>query len=491
MKLKFKLLTHSFKQFSSLLLLSVLFSVLSSCGSSDSNRYSNNNLNQNNSINKTQETPPPNLTLYVHGFSKDGYKKTGVFGASYQDPDIQKFLDLGSIQTADSDTGIHLFKATSYYGDTPPLYYSEQDNEELHAITTQWDGGIPRYAMIVAKYAKQIMQEENVDQINIVSGSMGSLVTRWMIEKNVENLASNKKIAKWYSLEGVITGNYAAGKRKIIKNFYSDIKSIDIKHMSPQWINKNLHSPADEADNPYYKNILLGQQASTDDNLNNEALTQFLFLNGQFSANDGTQRVQETRFTTTTERAQFNNQPPTFTLIHKNHLNLTEHTGAWAGVLTFLNAKKRVRITLLDARVDNLHEKIRWYNRKAEIIFGSKVYSPQTETIWGITEAISERTREGATLPVHKYKRRGQQKELNQIILNQFVPANETELRIQLTAEEIDYGPKYGVYETRRHHYGLINQASFNVPVEDGTYAFDSHDWSFRLNVKVVEYYVH
>ncbi len=464
-------------------LLSLLFlTLLTACGGGG-NSTAKNNLRQ-----AEPQPPATQLTLYIHGFDKNGYKQIGVYGDSYDDAAIQKFRELSAYQSSDSNAPINKLEATSYYGDTSPLYYTDQDTQDINNITTQWNGGIPRYAMIVAKYAKHLMQQENVDQINIVSGSMGSLVTRWMIEKDVEGLASNKKISKWYSLEGVIAGNYVAGKKDIIDKFYDDLDSIDILHMSPKWIENNLHSPASEADSPYYKHILLGQEASTDDDLNNGALSNFLFLNGQFSANDGTQRVKDSHFTSITEQARYNNLPPTLTLIHKHHLNIKEHTGAWASVATFLNAKKRITITLLDAQVDNIHEKIRWYNRKAEIIFASKVYSPQTQLIWGTTDAISERTRSGATLPVHKYKKNGEKRILNQLVFDQFVPADETKLHINFTVEEVDYGPKYGVYEARNNHYNLIDDMSLHVPLINGVYPYTSNDWNFRLKIEVNEY---
>ena len=434
-----------------------------------------------------------NLTLFVHGFDKDGYKAKGIFGEKYPDEALEKFQALGENYPVTEDTTVlNITKATTYYGDTPPSYYTEKDIQDLNEVTAQWDGGIPRYAMVVAKYAKHLMKQEKVDRINIVSGSMGSLVTRWMIEKDIEGLASAKKIAKWYSLEGVIRGNYAADRKEYIENFYGGgaLDSIDITHMTSDWIKENLQNPVSDAMSPLYKDILLGQQASTDDNLSNGALTALLFLNHQFSANDGTQRVKDCRFDKTLPEARFNDLSPTFTLIHKNHLSLKDHKGAWANVMVFLNAKKRVKITLLDAKVEDIKEDFHWYNtnERAEIIFASKVYSSKVEKHWGIKEAIAENTRSGATLPVHHYDKNGDEKELNQFILDQFVPADETKLVIDFKVEEIDYAAKYGVYERLNHHYDLVDKTPVSVPLENGIYPFEGNSWSFNLKVEVINY---
>ncbi len=432
-----------------------------------------------------------NLTLFVHGFDKAGYKASGVFGDYYSDEALEKFQELAQNYPATDEVRVlHIAKATTYYGDTPPAYYSEQDIEDINAVTTQWGGGIPRYAMIIAKYAAHLMQQEQVERINIVSASMGSLVTRWMIEKDVEGLASTKKIAKWYSLEGVITGNYAADRKKYIDRIYGGgaLDSIDITHMTTDWIETNLQNPISQASSPYYKDILLGQQASTDDGLNHGLLTKLLFLNGQFSANDGTQRVMDCRFDETLPEAQFNDLPPTFTLIHKDHLSLKDHQGAWANVMAFLNARKRVKITLLDAKVEDIQENISWYNRKAEIIFASKVYSPLLENNWGIDEAIAENTRSGATLSVHNYYEDGEENRLDQFILDQFVPADESELRIDFKVEEIDAALKYGVHERFKQHYDWVDETQVTVPLKNGIYPFYGDNWSFHLSVEVIDY---
>ena len=431
-----------------------------------------------------------NLTLFVHGFDKEGYQAEGVFGDEHPDDALEKFQELGDYPVANNTKIINLIKATTYYGDESPKYYTAQDMQDLKRVTEQWGGGIPRYALIVAKYAKYLMKQEKVDRINIVSGSMGSLVTRWMIEKDVEGLASQQQIAKWYSLEGVIIGNYAADRIEYIEQFYGSnaLDSIDIEHMSSDWISDNLSNSTGEASSPFYKHILLGQQASTDDDLNSGLLTKLLFLNGQFSANDGTQRVKDCRFDSITDNVRYNNLPPTFTLIHKNHLSIKDHMGAWANVMTFLNTNKRVTLTLVDAKVEDIQESIAWHNKKAEIIFASNVYSPKIEEDWGITEAITENTREGATLAVHSYIEEGEEKVLNQFVLDQLVAANETHLNIQFQVEEIDNDAKYGVYETYQKDYDLIDMTEVKVPLKDGVYGYSGEHWSFHVKVKINTY---
>jgi len=165
--------------------------------------------------------PNKTVTVYVHGFDPHGYRQSGIYGEDTQEDffaDIPSYLGLPTTAYAEDLNKSNLFAATTYYGDTPPEYYTAQDIADIDAVTQQYGGGIPRYALIVAKYAKHLMQRTGAQQVNFVSGSMGSLVVRWLIEKDLEALASTQKIARWLSVEGVVNGNYAASKSILFKS---------------------------------------------------------------------------------------------------------------------------------------------------------------------------------------------------------------------------------------------------------------------------------
>ena len=225
-----------------------------------------------------RHNPNNTVTVYVHGFSGHGAGKTGkVYGADEYESfmnDIPTFLGLPTINNPKDENKTNVFAATGYYGDTPPSYYTKQDIEDVKKVTEEFGGGIPRYALILAKYSRHLMQRTGAKQVNYVSGSMGALVTRYLIEKNLEGLAGKKKIARWLTLEGVVNGNYAASNNdllKIVKLF--EQPNIDVDHMSSEWIENNLATGRKIATSPYYKDILIGHETSTKDDLKEHALT--------------------------------------------------------------------------------------------------------------------------------------------------------------------------------------------------------------------------
>ena len=258
------------------------------CGGGDSDtKNKETTLTTNSSPQKAIEKPQTNtpeiilppktdktVTIYIHGYSKSGYKRDGVYGNDNYDEMIDTIVDMTGFDTTtnyDKNNFSNIIAITPYYGSIAPNYYTPKDIQEINDIGE----GIPRYALIIAKYAKHIMKETGADKVNLLSVSMGSLVSRYLIEKDLEHLSSNKKISKWLSLEGVIKGNIAASGDNLlslISNF--EAQPIDVEHMSYAWINNHL-----DTNSPYYNDIQIAFESSTKDNASKGLLSLWLRSN--------------------------------------------------------------------------------------------------------------------------------------------------------------------------------------------------------------------
>jgi hypothetical protein len=440
--------------------------------------------------------PNRTATIYVHGFDPDGASQGGVYGHDVLDPLLDDIADLEGLPTINQPGGItkpNVIAATTYYGDTPPPYYTAQDIADIAAVTAQWGGGIPRYALIVAKYAKRLMELSGAQQVNFVSASMGSFVTRWLIEKNVEGLAADGRIARWLSLEGVISGNWAASRNEL--TFLWDLfgtPTIDVDQMDYGWIEQYLHAPRWEADNPLLASILIGQTASTSDTANEGALTAAMLLFGEFQPNDGVQGVYDAYFQSVTAPSRYLGLSPTLTHHHVNHYELADHQGAWAQAVCFITQKRRVTVTLIRAQVTDIHEPDLplWDWTPAEIVFQSRVYSPLAASRWGIVDPLSSRHRVGASSPIVDYDFNGQEHVLDQVIFDDLVLDTETQLDLELWAEEIDWDVRYGVTEPLvPPSYDDLGGNWITVPITGpGTFFVDAPDWNADLAVEVFDY---
>src|SRR5262245_16573277 len=304
--------------------------------------------------------PNHTATIYVHGFELAGADRHGVFGEDVHAPLADSVAALVGLPIAGDPVGPlapNVAAGTTYYGDTAPSYYTSADRAEIDSITTTWGGGVPRYAAIVAKYARHVLERSGSRQVNFVSASFGSLVVRWLVERDLEGLAGEGRIARWFSAEGVVAGNWVAGHPDLVDLLaLFRPEPIDVSHMNYGWIDSHLHAPRTEADCSCYAGILLGAVGSTDDSENDGALRAAMLLYEDYHPNDGVQSLPDTYFQSVTDRSRFSGLSPTFGVFHATHTGLASVRAAWAEAATFLTASRRVTVTLVSARVANLRE---------------------------------------------------------------------------------------------------------------------------------------
>ncbi|MCP4758881.1 MAG: hypothetical protein GY876_05375 [Planctomycetes bacterium] len=441
------------------------------------------------------ETHDPNrtATIYVHGFDPDGAEMTGVFGEDMSEPLLAVIADMAGIPLLGGDPlPINSVAGTTYYGDTPPDYYSAADIAELDAITAAWGGGMPRYAFIIAKYARNVMQRTGASQVNIVSASMGTYVARWLITHDSDGLASEGTIARWLSLEGVLAGHWAA-TNDTLSDLWDEYgtPSIDVDQMHYDWCNAQYGDRL-TMDSALFGDILVGMEISTRDTEGD--LTNVMLLVNDFHANDGVVTAAEAWYHTVTPQSQFMGHEPTRTYFHVNHYELAEHSPGMAQIASFLTGTRRVRIELTDAQIQDMHEPDNWAWdwTPAEIVFTSSVIAPAADTLWGITEPVCDRQADGVASPIHEVGSNGDSLQPDHLVYDDFPPPGETTLNVTVGAVEIDDDLRYGVFEP------LIGDGwdelgedtiAVNITTPGVTYqSINAPDFSGTLRIEVIEY---
>jgi len=456
-------------------------------------------LNQHSVFTHSERT----VTVYVHGFKSDGHERNTVYGNEYSDEfssKLRAFTGFPSIFTYNKNNFSNLLIGVEFYGSKAPSYYIKSDKNDIEATSD----GIPKYSLIVAKFIKHIMKETKANKVNIVSVSMGSLITRYMIEKNLENLASDRKIEKWITVEGVLRGNYALTKlddidSRLVQNIIDFFNNApETEQMKYQWIEKNLTRNRAVMDSIYYKNILLGQISLTDSEKDGGVGLKYIFPtdkginlkhmianHGGFQPNDGYQLVQDTYCST----VNTNMQVPSHTLIHTDHVGVNTNDGVFASLTAFLEARKRVRITLIDVTVNNLHEKIiPRLNEDAEIVFENKIFSKQVKDKFFTMSPISERNYDSGLLPIHYFQEEREPKRIQQVLFDDFVLNNENKVQIKVEAYELDRSFKYKIEEfITIEPKESLGSTIVSVDLVNGVYKIVSRDWSGYIKVEVVE----
>jgi hypothetical protein len=433
------------------------------------------------------------VTIYVHGYRQEGFKKEGDYGLGWYNTfsdNLQKFTNLPmkdytDIENYDKDNFYNFLTSIDYYGKTMPSYYTQKDADEIEEVSKKYGGGIPKYALVVAKYSRYLLEETGADRINIISVSMGSLVTRWLIEKNLENLVSDKKIEKWMSVEGVVRGNYALSQvssSSIMNLFFTH--SPETEHMKYKWIEENLNPYPNEMNIPYYDDILVGQISLTDGKRTNSLLKYVLPLYGGFQPNDGFQLLKDTYFDTIKNSIQI----PSHTILHGDHIEIKKNYGSFATISSFLEAKKRVRLTLIDTTVTDIHEEITSSNQGSEIVFESQIYSSIAKERWNIEDAIDQRVYDSGALKIHNYNEVGVTYTLDKIIFDGFVLDEERELEVRIGGYEIDRSSIYYISETNKiSKKESLGEAREIIKLESGIYDISAEDWKGKIKVEIFE----
>jgi len=472
------------------LILMIILIIFTACGSGNGDNtisIPKNVLDKNSSFKHASKT----VTIYVHGFKQDGYYRDTIYGDVYDSnftTKLRDFTDLPSLSNYDKENFSNIITGVEYYGNQSPSYYTQADIDDINNSIN----GIPRYALVVAKFTKYILEQTGATKANIISVSMGSLITRYMIEKNIENLASDKKIEKWMTAEGVLRGNYALSKideinieyiKNSINSFFQN--SPETQQMKYEWITSNLTTNRNGMSSPYYNDILIGQISLTDsDKDDGVGLKYILSTHGGFQPNDGYQLVKDTYFQEVDNAIEV----PSHTLIHTDHVSINDNDSVFASLSAFLETKKRVRITLIDATVDKLHEDIvPTINEKAEIVFANQIYSPKAIEKFNITAPISQRVYDSGTLPIYHFKDRHKQKQTNQILFDDFVLDSETKVQIEIEGYEIDRSTKYDIDELAVKSKESLGRTTISIDLVDGVYPIISDDWSGHIQVEVIE----
>jgi hypothetical protein len=238
--------------------------------------------------------------------------------------------------------------------------------------------------------------------------------------------------------------------------------------------------------------ILVGEIVSTDDGYDNGALSALMSSYGEWQPNDGVQAVADARFQTITSRSRLAGLPPTLSFFHSDHLSLKGNRSAWAQAAAFITQRRRVTITMTSAKVTDLHEVHSWLWdwRPAEVVLESRVASPAIEARWGAPGPACTIEKEGAIGPLRRYNSDGETQSFSHVIFDDMVLAEETNLRLTLHAEEIDYDWRYGVLETAQlPYYDDLGSGTLLVSTTTpGTYAFQAASWSCALSVTLHDY---
>ncbi len=445
-------------------------------------------------------TPNPDktATIHVHGWNLPGATKTGDVGddrggGSTVDG-IRRFSSLPA-GTA-SPTAPNQVVATEYYGAAFPSYYSAADQAEVAA-----QKGIPRYALIVAKYARQVIARSGAEAVNLTCHSMGCEISRYLIENDVEHLASSGKLRRWVSFAGVVNGATLAdidgGKQldKIAKLIGLDL--VDVEHMNRKWVTQYVASYDHlrvEGNNPLWGNLLVHHIEATDPHIDSALGIPLMDVFGYGKVpNDGIVLDEEMYLHSQADAAKWTTPSGTLLPVGQshhlaNHFTITEQPGAQAIAAAALTGSRRARVTLSNVTLIKDHESGIFDAAPAEVVVESRIRYPYVKAIDPSDPLLDEVSMERRNAPMFRLAK-GASATPNLLLFDGPVFDAQTSVALSIKLLETDYYPAAGVNENLFSPSAALGELNQEVPLVSGDYNVTTADAKFTVHVAVESLY--
>lgn len=429
-------------------------------------------------------SPGTAIMVYIHGFDNDGWTYTNVYGDDSTIDDIAEPVNqiasfTGRPTNIANPTAPNQVCGATYYGATPPAWYTSGDIAEDNALSNTY---VPRYALRMAKYIKHVITRSGATSAIILSGSFGTEITRYMIEHNLCNLASDQLISRWMPIVGVMQGNWAASSINydLLGPIFGEDPSPDIDCMQYGWVDSNISAHA-TMNSPYFGPIIINQFVATADG------------DGYITAlcnqpNDGTNNVSDCKFNGYTTTAALHAatdgvlQMPGLAYYPTVHTGIVDDLGMWAGVVSAAENNIRVTITLTSfyAKVNgDLFGDSEW-------AFSARTKSPRAQTLWGVTNPMSNlKMEDGVSIKLDMKK--GNTRYPNWVVFDMIIPPGESQLNFEFNPYELDFFNKfYDEYEIGSTKNMGLTTATLTGSTTTFTLSNGNYSATFSVAIKAV-----
>ena len=442
--------------------------------------------------------PAKTATIHVHGWDLPGATSTGNVGDDRSGGAVvdgmRRFATLPAGITA--PTAPNQIVATEYYGATFPAYYSAADQAEVEALT-----GIPRYALIVGKYARQVLTRSGADGVNLTCHSMGCEISRYLIENDVEHLVSDGKLRRWVSFSGVVNGATLADidggmeLDKIAKLL--GLNLVDVADMNRKWVEQYVASydhVRTAGNNPAWSQLLVHHIEGTDPKISTALDIPLMDVFGYSKVpNDGVLLDEEMYLNTQTDAGKWTTPSGTLLPVGQshhfaNHFTITDQVGAQAIAAAALTGQRRVRIALTGMTLLKEHESGFLDVAPDEVVVESRIKYPYVTAIDASDPLLDEVTMDRRNAPMFRIKK-GETQTPNLMLFDGPVFDAQTTVAIDVKLWETDYYPAAGVNENRLSPNAPLGGLTQEVPLTAGDYTVTTADARFTVHVAVETLY--
>lgn len=457
------------------------------------------------------------ITVHVHGFNNNSTADLAkeVYGAHKSCSGMLGALAGYGVErpcgnTPDGHTAPNQLASVEYYGDLPAPFYTPDDIAEIEQFPYAGGPlGLQRYGLVVAKFIRHKLDVSGATHVNMVCHSMGCLITRYLIENDLEGLASEGRFVRWHTSAGVLAGARLA---RLYDN--PTVQSVggllpwnfdDFVMMHPDYVRE--HAAAWDhrlraAHSPYLRRMLIHNMGGTKPELINLAGVPIQLLdanNPGSEPNDGIMFTLDTVFDQQDPAVGFVTPAgatltPSWSYIFIDHQAVSETPSAEALAAASLFHRRKVRIVLEEVTlIDDLEadNPIELFSEggtpPAELVSEVQVrYDPYLRDTFGKDVLIHHSLIEHRTPGVLRMEE-GDTLRPDDVLFYAPVFDGMTALQLHLEILEVDLYPTGDVRELGLSGDPHDALATFRgaVPLEDGTIDVSSGKLRATLRVEV------
>lgn len=402
------------------------------------------------------------------------------------------------------------FAALEYYGRVPAPWLTPEDIAEIEAFPDD-DGpwGLQRYGLIAGKFIRHHLEKSGATHVNLACHSMGCLISRYLIENDIEGLASENRFVRWVTSAGVIGGARLA---RLYDNPQVQqvapligLELADFILMNPDWVQEHAarwDHRLQEGNNPLFRDMLIHHGGATDRRIEQAFNVQLLDLNNPGSEpNDGIMYTLDQFFHRQNDAASRHTPSgrvlsATHNFGYLDHMNYPDGDAFRTASAAALFHRRKVVVKLEEITLHNDREvrvaippRIETGQSPAEISVEVEVrYDPYVATTLGRSVLVHEATIAQRT-PDLFVMEEGKTERPEYLIYAGPIFDAMTEFQLDARIVEVDRYPRMGVEESLVTESSPLVRFEGAVPLHDHVIEISSQYASAKLSVEVVELY--
>ncbi len=454
------------------------------------------------------------MTIQVHGFSvvSDGEFEEEVYGQARRSGDLGDLMrrfQPDVVNGLEEPGNPRQVIGVEYYGATPADWLSPEDIEEIEAFDADSVDALHRYALIVGKFIRWRMETTGATDVNLLCHSMGCHVTRYMLENDIEGVASSGVVARWMTVAGVIAGARLArlfdnptvrGAAELLA-----LNTSDFVHMNPDvvvdrsaWWDHDVRA----ANNPRLTGLVVHHTVATDPRVSETGdLVRLLDLNNpDDEPNDGIVYTLDEYFHTqdpavSPRSLDGDPVPPTRSYQNLDHFRITESEATGVLAAAALYHRRRVYVTLRNVNVLNDLEQdslIDFANQgapPADFAARARVrFDPYIQDTFGRSVVVHDQLVEDRS-PELRTITQGRPIDARYPVFEGPVFDEMTELYAEIELLEVDWFPRWGIREWALDAHERLAEWRGAIELRDHEFEITSGNVRATVEVRVEALY--